>query len=119
MGQAVVFAFSDLAHAAAGPPGAGKKSHAEMHKVLDKLRTDLAAKIAVMRAAVMTVEGQTLKADVASQGMTSNHLVEVVDYAVIEDAYKRAGGSSAPIWRQPMASIWLPRIKMPRAKRMP
>ena len=77
-------------------PDAGKKAHAEMHKVLDQVRTDLAAKIATMRAAVMTVEGQTLKADVASQGMTFNDFVEVSDYAVIEDAYKRAGRIVSP-----------------------
>ena len=77
-------------------PDAGKNAHAEMHKVLDQVRTDLAAKIAAMRAAVMTVEGQTLKADVASQGMTFNDFVEVADYAVIEDAYKRAGRIISP-----------------------
>lgn len=77
-------------------PDAGKIAHAEMHKVLDQVRTDLAAKIATMRAAVMAVEGQTLKADVASQGMTFNDFVEVADYAVIEDAYKRAGRIISP-----------------------
>jgi type III restriction enzyme len=77
-------------------PDAGKKAHAEMHKVLDQVRTDLAVRIATMRAAVMTVEGQTLKADVASQGMTFNDFVEVADYAVIEDAYKRAGRIISP-----------------------
>jgi hypothetical protein len=60
------------------------------------VRTDLAAKIATMRAAVMIVEGQTLKADVASQGMTFNDFVEVADFAVIEDAYKRAGRIISP-----------------------
>ncbi|KQS49730.1 DEAD/DEAH box helicase [Sphingomonas sp. Leaf198] len=77
-------------------PDAGKKAHAEMHKVLDRMRTELAPKIATMRAAVMAVEGQTLKADVASQGMTFNDFVEVADYAVIEDAYKRAGRIISP-----------------------
>lgn len=77
-------------------PDAGKKAHAEMHKVLDQVRTDLAANIATMRSAVLTVEGQTLKADVASQGMTFNDFVEVADYAVIEDAYKRAGRIISP-----------------------
>lgn len=77
-------------------PDAGKKAHAEMHKLLDQVRTDLAAKIVTMRAAVMAVEGQTLKADVASRGMTFNDFVEVADYAVIEDAYKRAGRIVSP-----------------------
>ncbi len=75
---------------------AGKKAHAAMHTVLDQARTDLAPKIAAMRAAVMTVEGQTIKADVASQGMTFNDFIEVADYAVIEDAYKRAGRILSP-----------------------
>ena len=77
-------------------PDAGKKAHAEMHKVLDQLRNDLAARIASMRAAVMTVEGQTLQADVASQGMTFNDFVEIADYAVIEDAYKRSARIISP-----------------------
>lgn len=77
-------------------PDAGKKAHADMHKVLDEVQTDLAAKISTMRAAVMTVEGQTLRADVASQGMTFNEFIEVADYAVIEDAYNRAGRIISP-----------------------
>jgi hypothetical protein len=77
-------------------PDAGKKAHAEMHKVLDQVSTDLADRIAAMRAAVMTVEGQTVKADVASKGMTFNDFVEVADYAVIEDAYKRASQIISP-----------------------
>ena len=77
-------------------PDAGKMAHAEMHKVLDQARTDLAANIVAMRAAVMIVEGQTLIADVANQGMTFNEFVEVADYAVIEDAYKRAGRIISP-----------------------
>lgn len=91
--------FTALAHELAHDgllPDAGKKAHAEMHKVLDQVRTDLTPKIATMRAAVMTVEGQTLKADVASQGMTFNDFVEVADYAVIENAYKRAGRIISP-----------------------
>lgn len=77
-------------------PDAGKKAHAEMHKVLDKAQTDFADKIAFMRGAVRTVEGQTLTADVATQGMTFNEFVEVADYAVIEDAYKRAARIISP-----------------------
>jgi type III restriction enzyme len=49
-----------------------------------------------MRDAVLTVEGQTLKADVATQGMTFNEFVEAADYAVIEDAYKRAARIISP-----------------------
>lgn len=77
-------------------PNAGKKAHAAMHSVLDKARSGYAARITVMRNAVLTVEGQTVKADVATRGMTFNDFVEAADYAVIEDAYKRAARIISP-----------------------
>lgn len=77
-------------------PDAGKKAHAEMYKVLDHARTNYAAKMTAMRDAVLIVEGQTLATDVATQGMTFNQFVETADYAVIEDAYKRAGRTISP-----------------------
>lgn len=77
-------------------PNAGKKAHAAMHAVLDKAQSGYAARITVMRNAVLTVEGQTVKADVATQGMTFNDFVEAADYAVIEDAYKRAARIISP-----------------------
>lgn len=72
-------------------PDAGKKAHKAMHAVLDGLRTDLAGEIAKARADVLTVEGQTLVADIATGGTSFNAFVEAADYAVIEDAYRRAG----------------------------
>lgn len=77
-------------------PDAGKKAHAAMHKVLDGLRTDLAAEIAKARKDVLTVEGKTLTADIASGGTSFDDFVEAADYAVIEDAYRRAGRIISP-----------------------
>ena len=72
-------------------PDAGKKAHAAMHAVLDGLTADLAADIAKARADVLTVEGQTLVGNIATGGTSFNAFVEAADYAVIEDAYRRAG----------------------------
>ena len=77
-------------------PNAGKKAHAAMHKVLDGLRTDLVGDIAKARKDVLTVEGQQLVADLATGGTTFDEFVEAADYAVIEDAYRRAGRIISP-----------------------
>lgn len=77
-------------------PNAGKKAHAAMHKVLDAIRDDLAGDIAKARADVLTVEGQTLVADIATGGTSFDAFVEAADYAVIEDAYRRAGRIISP-----------------------
>jgi type III restriction enzyme len=75
---------------------AGKKAHAEMHKVLDGTQVRYAEEIRKTRASVLTVEGKTVKADVETKGMTFNDFVEAADYAVIEDAYKRAARVISP-----------------------
>lgn len=77
-------------------PNAGKKAHAAMHKVLDGIRAVLAGDIAKARADVLTVEGQTLVADIATGGTSFDAFVEAADYAVIEDAYRRAGRIISP-----------------------
>lgn len=77
-------------------PDAGKKAHAAMHKVLDGLRADLASEIAKARKDVLTVEGKTLTADIATGGTSFDDFVEAADYAVIEDAYRRAGRIISP-----------------------
>ncbi|QYJ07912.1 DEAD/DEAH box helicase [Qipengyuania flava] len=77
-------------------PDAGKKAHAAMHKVLDRLRADLAGDIAKARKDVLTVEGKTLTADIATGGTSFDDFVEAADYAVIEDAYRRAGRIISP-----------------------
>jgi hypothetical protein len=71
-------------------PDAGKIAHAEMHKVLDGLRARYRDDIARARESVMTVEGQTVRTDVATKAMSFNEFVERADIAVIEDAYRRA-----------------------------
>lgn len=75
---------------------AGKKAHAEMHKVLDGAQVRYAEEIMKARASVLTVEGKTVKADVETRGMTFDDFVEAADYAVIEDAYKRAARVISP-----------------------
>lgn len=75
---------------------AGKKAHAEMHKVLDGAQVRYADQIKKARASVLTVEGKTVKADVTTQGMSFNDFVEAADYVVVEDAYKRAARILSP-----------------------
>lgn len=70
---------------------AGKIAHAEMHKVLDAARVRYAGEIEKQTSAILTVEGKTVTAAVGTTEMTFDDFVEAADYAVIEDAYKRAG----------------------------
>jgi len=77
-------------------PGAGAKAHAGMHKVLDEAETTFADRIKSAREAVLTVEGTTLSANIETQAKTFNDFVEAADYAVIEDAYKRAARVISP-----------------------
>ncbi|MEO0636987.1 MAG: DEAD/DEAH box helicase family protein [Pseudomonadota bacterium] len=77
-------------------PDAGKKAHAEMHKVLDGTQVRYAEEIKKARDSVLTVEGKTVKADVETKEMTFDDFVEAADYAVIEDAYKRAARVISP-----------------------
>ncbi len=70
---------------------AGKIAHREMHTALDAAQVRYADEIKKARAAVLTVEGKTVRANVATKAMSFNDFIEVADYAVIEDAYKRAG----------------------------
>jgi len=91
--------LTSLAHELAADgllPNAGKKAHAEMHKVLDATQVRYKDEINKAREAVMTVEGMTVQADVETQEMTFNHFVEVADYTVIEDAYKSAARALSP-----------------------
>ena len=75
---------------------AGKAAHAEMHKVLDGARARYKAEIETARKSVLTVEGKSLKADLKGGGMSFNDFLEEADYAVIEDAYRRAGRAISP-----------------------
>ncbi|QFS84608.1 Type III restriction enzyme, res subunit [Roseivivax sp. THAF40] len=77
-------------------PDAGKKAHEAMHAVLDASVETYATKITEARASVLTVEGKTLSADTKTREMSFDDFVEAADYAVIEDAYKRAGRAISP-----------------------
>ena len=75
---------------------AGKAAHAEMHKVLDGVRARYKAEIDTARKSVLTVEGKSLKADLKGGDMSFDDFLEEADYAVIEDAYRRAGRAISP-----------------------
>ena len=77
-------------------PGAGRKAHAAMHNVLDDAQAKYADRIKEAREAVLTVEGTTLTANTQTQAKTFNDFVLAADYAVIEDAYKRAARTISP-----------------------
>ena len=75
---------------------AGKIAHGKMHRVLDGARITYADEIKKAREGVLTVEGKTVKADVKTKSMTFDDFVEDADYAVIEEAYKRASRTVSP-----------------------
>lgn len=75
---------------------AGKHAHTEMHKVLNGIRARYKSEIEAARKSVMTVEGQSLKADLKGGAMTFDDFLEEADYAVIEDAYRRAARTISP-----------------------
>jgi type III restriction enzyme len=76
--------------------GAGKKAHAVMHKVLDAAQTRYETEIAAKRNAVMKVEGTILVTDLKGRNMSFNQFLEEADYAVIEDAFRRAARALHP-----------------------
>lgn len=90
---------------------AGKKAHVEMHKVLDDAQARYDDEIKKARQSVLTVEGKTVQTDVQTQKMTFDDFVEVADYAVIEDAYKRAGRAISPDLATTYAEHLASRIK--------
>lgn len=71
-------------------PDAGKKAHAEMHKVLDAAQTRYADDIATARKVVLNVEGKSLTADMQGKAKSFDDFLEDADHTVIEDAYRRA-----------------------------
>ena len=52
--------------------------------------------IATARAAVLTVEGKTLKADLKDNEKSFDDFLEEADFVVIEDAYRRAARGISP-----------------------
>lgn len=77
-------------------PDAGKKAHAEMHKVLDAAQARWRDDIEVKRAAVMKVEGQSFVADITAKSKSFNQFWEDADLAVIDDAFRRAARVITP-----------------------
>ena len=75
---------------------AGKIAHGKLHKVLDGAQVTYAEEIEAERGAILKVEGITVTSKIKSQAMTFNRFVEDADYAVIDDAYKRAGRALTP-----------------------
>ena len=77
-------------------PGAGGKAHAAMHKVLDDFIAERTQAFAEKRAAVMTVEGRTIIADML-KGQTSDAMFQAdADEAVVGDAYRRTARIVSP-----------------------
>lgn len=75
---------------------AGKIAHVELHKVLNGIQARYLEEIKAARASVLSVVGKTVKADVQTKGMTFDDFVEAADYAVIDDAYRRAARVISP-----------------------
>ncbi|EAR22870.1 DEAD/DEAH box helicase [Nitrococcus mobilis] len=91
--------LTSLAHELAADgllPEAGKKAHAEMHKVLNGARERYKSEIAKARKTVLTVEGKSLKTNLETREMSFDDFVETADFAVIDDAYRRAGRAISP-----------------------
>lgn len=86
--------LTSLAHELAADgflPEGGKTAHSEMHKTLNAARARYEEEIGEARQAVLTVEGKSLETDLETHEMSFNDFLETADYAVIEDAYSRAG----------------------------
>lgn len=77
-------------------PDAGKKAHAELHKVLDGLSLRFADEVKSAREGVLNVEGKSVRADIKTGGMSFDDFLEAADFAVIEDAYHRAARMISP-----------------------
>jgi type III restriction enzyme len=77
-------------------PDAGKRAHAEMHKTLEAGKARYAAEIAAARQSVLTVEGEVVKIDQTGHQLSFDDFVEAADYAVIADAFRRAGRIVSP-----------------------
>ncbi len=91
--------LTSLAHELASDgllPEAGKIAHSEMHNVLNGARARYSEEIRKVRKAVLIVEGKSLKTDLQTHELSFDDFLEAADYAVIEDAYRRAGRAISP-----------------------
>lgn len=77
-------------------PGAGKKAHAAMHKVLDDYVAERSEEFEAKRAAVMTVNGRTIIADLQSGETSDEQFKADADAAVVTDAYRRTARIISP-----------------------
>ena len=71
-------------------PDAGKLAHAELHKVLDAAAARYAGEIQEAAHRVITVEGETLVANLKDRSKSFAVFVEEANVEVIEDKYRRA-----------------------------
>lgn len=76
--------------------GAGVKAHAAMHKVLDEFIAEREQAFAEKRAAVMTVEGRTIIADLKTGKTKDGQFQADADDAVVGDAYRRTARIISP-----------------------
>jgi type III restriction enzyme len=76
--------------------GAGKKAHAEMHKVLDKFISDRLIEFKHKRESVKTVEGRTIRLRVREGQTEAEDFQTAADNAVIEDAYRSTARIVSP-----------------------
>ncbi|HYG12011.1 MAG TPA: DEAD/DEAH box helicase family protein [Pyrinomonadaceae bacterium] len=76
--------------------GAGGKAHAAMHKMLDDFIAEREQAFAEKRAAVMTVEGRTIIADLKTGKMKDGQFQADADDAVVGDAYRRTARIISP-----------------------
>ncbi len=91
--------LTSLAHELASDgllPNAGKIAHSEMHRVLNGARARYNNEIGKARKSVLIVRGKSLKADLQTHEMSFDDFLEAADYAVIEDAYRRASRAISP-----------------------
>ncbi|HWQ87071.1 DEAD/DEAH box helicase [Brevundimonas sp.] len=95
-------------------PGAGKAAHAAMHAVLDAETVRLAEAIALKRQDVLEVEGAVLIANLQGGGTSFDAFVERADFAVIEDAYRRAARQFSPDVAKTYADLIAARLMVER-----
>jgi hypothetical protein len=76
--------------------GAGGKAHAALHKMLDDFISARTQEYSEKRAAVMTVEGRTIIADLKKGEITDGRFQADADDSVVVDAYRRTARIISP-----------------------
>ncbi len=91
--------LTSLAHELASDgllAGAGGKAHAAMHKVIDDFIANNKKAFKDKRAAVMTVDGRTIIADLGTGMLQDGFFQADADEAVVGDAYRRTARIISP-----------------------